>query len=94
MFGMGLTLKLTDFKRVLKAPKTVFIVVLSQYTIMPLLALGLVVLFQLPPEIAVGVILVGCTPRRDVIQTKGKTKKCDKNIPGCAIAIAAISMIN
>ncbi|WP_271402182.1 bile acid:sodium symporter family protein [Salinicoccus roseus] len=62
MFGMGLTLKLTDFKRVLKAPKTVFIVVLSQYTIMPLLALGLVVLFQLPPEIAVGVILVGCTP--------------------------------
>ena len=38
-----------------------FIVVASS-TIMPLLALGLVVLFQLPPEIAVGVILVGCTP--------------------------------
>ncbi|WP_411843955.1 bile acid:sodium symporter family protein [Salinicoccus sp. HZC-1] len=62
MFGMGLTLKLDDFKRVLKAPKIVFIVVIAQYTIMPLIALGLVFLFQLPPEIAVGVILVGCAP--------------------------------
>ncbi|GAB3069260.1 bile acid:sodium symporter family protein [Salinicoccus sesuvii] len=62
MFGMGLTLKPADFKRVVKAPKLVLIIVLAQYTIMPLLALGLVVLFQLPPELAVGVILVGCTP--------------------------------
>src|SRR5699024_1452146 len=60
MFGMGLTLKLEDFKRVLKVPKTVFVTVLLQYTIMPLVALGLVFLFQLPPELAVGVILVGC----------------------------------
>ncbi|WP_020008776.1 bile acid:sodium symporter family protein [Salinicoccus albus] len=62
MFGMGLTLKLEDFKRVLKVPKTVLVTVLLQYTIMPLVALGLVFLFQLPPELAVGVILVGCTP--------------------------------
>ncbi|WP_344701497.1 bile acid:sodium symporter family protein [Salinicoccus jeotgali] len=62
MFGMGMTLSLSDFKRVLKAPGKIFIIVLAQYTIMPLLALGLAVLFRLPPEIAVGVILVGCTP--------------------------------
>ncbi|HIW11749.1 MAG TPA: bile acid:sodium symporter family protein [Candidatus Salinicoccus stercoripullorum] len=62
MFGMGLTLKPEDFKRVLKAPKIVFIVVIAQYAIMPIIALGLVMLFQLPPEIAVGVILVGCAP--------------------------------
>ena len=62
MFGMGLTLKLGDFKRVLKVPKTVFVTVLLQYIIMPLVALGLVFLFQLPPELAVGVILVGCAP--------------------------------
>lgn len=62
MFGMGLTLKPGDFKRVLNAPKIVFIVVIAQYTIMPVIALGLVMLFQLPPEIAVGVILVGCAP--------------------------------
>ncbi|MBM7702016.1 bile acid:sodium symporter family protein [Metabacillus iocasae] len=62
MFGMGLTLSLDDFKSILKMPKAVFIGVLAQFTIMPLLAFGLATLFQLPPEIAVGVILVGCCP--------------------------------
>lgn len=62
MFGMGLTLKLKDFKQVITAPKEVITLVVAQYTIMPLLAVGLVFLFQLPPEIAIGVILVGCSP--------------------------------
>ncbi|AIF44270.1 bile acid:sodium symporter family protein [Virgibacillus sp. SK37] len=62
MFGMGLTLSLQDFKGVIQAPKAVLVAVAAQYTIMPLLAYGLANLFQLPPEIAVGVILVGCCP--------------------------------
>lgn len=62
MFGMGLTLSLDDFKGIIKAPKSVIIGVVAQYTIMPLLAFGLANLFQLPPEVAVGVILVGCCP--------------------------------
>lgn len=62
MFGMGLTLSLNDFKGIIKAPKSVIIGVISQYTIMPLLAFGLATAFKLPPEVAVGVILVGCCP--------------------------------
>lgn len=62
MFGMGLTLKFKDFKQVVKAPKEVITLAVAQYTIMPLIAVGLVFLFQLPPEIAIGVILVGCSP--------------------------------
>lgn len=62
MFGMGLTLSLEDFKGIVKAPKSVLIGVIAQYTIMPLLAFGLANAFQLPPEVAVGVILVGCCP--------------------------------
>ncbi|GAA0590736.1 bile acid:sodium symporter family protein [Virgibacillus siamensis] len=62
MFGMGLTLSLDDFKRVLKAPKVVVAGVVMQYTVMPLLAYGLATAFQLPPQVAVGVILVGCCP--------------------------------
>ncbi|KAB2494421.1 bile acid:sodium symporter family protein [Priestia endophytica] len=62
MFGMGLTLSLNDFKAVFKQPKSVLIGVVGQYTIMPGLAYGLAVLFQLPPEVAIGVILVGCCP--------------------------------
>lgn len=62
MFGMGLTLSVDDFKEVFRAPRSVLIAVVAQYTIMPLLAFGLAVGFQLPPEIAAGVILVGCCP--------------------------------
>ena len=62
MFGMGMTIKLTDFKMILKHPKGVAIGVVSQFVVMPLLAFGLAKIFNLPPEIAVGVILVGCCP--------------------------------
>lgn len=62
MFGMGLTLTLDDFRGIIKAPKSVIIGVFAQYTIMPLLAFGLATVFHFPPEVAVGVILVGCCP--------------------------------
>jgi len=62
MFGMGMTLKIEDFKMILQYPKGVAIGVVSQFVVMPLLAFGLAKVFNLPPEIAVGVILVGCCP--------------------------------
>lgn len=62
MFGMGLTLKASDFKVVFSHPKDVVIGCLAQFTIMPLLAFFLTKLFGLSPELAVGVILVGTCP--------------------------------
>jgi BASS family bile acid:Na+ symporter len=62
MFGMGLTLSPQDFKVVLSRPKDIFIGCLTQFTVMPLLALGLTLAFSLPKELAIGVILVGCCP--------------------------------
>ncbi len=62
MFGMGLTLKPTDFKVVFSRPKDVIIGCVSQFTIMPLLAFGLTKVFNLPAELAIGVILVGTCP--------------------------------
>ena len=62
MFGMGMTLKLSDFKVVFTKPKAVICGILSQFIIMPVLAFLLVMLFQLPTELAVGVILVGACP--------------------------------
>lgn len=62
MFGMGLTLKLEDFKVVFSRPKDVIIGCIAQFTIMPLLAFGLTKIFNLPVELAVGVILVGTCP--------------------------------
>lgn len=62
MFGMGLTLSPKDFRIVFSRPKDIFVGCLAQFTIMPLLALGLVWAFSLPKELALGVILVGCCP--------------------------------
>lgn len=62
MFGMGLTLKLHDFKIVFSRPKDVIIGCLAQFSIMPLLAWGLACLFRLDEALALGVVLVGCCP--------------------------------
>ena len=62
MFGMGMTMTFADFKSVLNRPKAVFIGVVAQFVVMPGLAYALCKLFQLPAEIAIGVILVGCCP--------------------------------
>lgn len=62
MFGMGLTLKLEDFKVVFTRPKDIIIGAIAQFTIMPLLAFLVSIAFKLPPELAVGVILVGTCP--------------------------------
>ncbi|ATG56008.1 Bile acid:sodium symporter [Brachybacterium ginsengisoli] len=62
MFAMGLTLTIPDFSLVARRPLPVLIGVVAQYVIMPLVGLGVTILLQLPPELAVGVILVGCAP--------------------------------
>lgn len=62
MFGMGLTISLDDFKEVAKRPFEVGIGVISQFLIMPLLAVLLTAIIPMSPEVAAGVILVGCCP--------------------------------
>ncbi|MDN5604503.1 bile acid:sodium symporter family protein [Rothia sp. HC945] len=62
MFGMGLTLTAPDFALVVKNPVPVVIGVVAQFVIMPLLGLLISWVLQLPAELAVGVILVGCCP--------------------------------
>ena len=62
MFGMGLTLNPQDFRIVFSRPKDVLIGCLAQFTVMPLLAWALTKAFALPPDLALGVILVGCCP--------------------------------
>lgn len=62
MFGMGMTLKRSDFSEVFKRPKDVLIGVCAHYLIMPLVAYVLCLVFRLPAPVAVGVILIGCCP--------------------------------
>lgn len=62
MFGMGANMSFDDFKGVVKMPKGVLIGVTCHYTVMPLVAFALSRLFNFSPEIAGGVILIGCVP--------------------------------
>lgn len=62
MFGMGLTIRAEDFKVVFSKPKEILVGCLAQYTVMPLSAWVLCKLLNLPADLAIGVILVGCCP--------------------------------
>jgi BASS family bile acid:Na+ symporter len=62
MFGMGTTLSVADFTRVLKMPWPVFIGFGLQFTIMPLVGFTLAKTFGFSDAIAAGVVLIGCCP--------------------------------
>ncbi|WP_367867671.1 bile acid:sodium symporter family protein [Pedobacter sp. WC2423] len=62
MFGMGTSMSLKDFVNVLKMPKGVFIGVFSHFLIMPLLGVTLANISGFKPEIAAGIVLIGCSP--------------------------------
>ena len=62
MFGMGLTLSTADFREVVRRPKEVLTGVVAQFTIMPISAYALCVLLNLPADVAVGMMLLGCAP--------------------------------
>ncbi|MDH7502724.1 MAG: bile acid:sodium symporter family protein [Verrucomicrobiota bacterium] len=62
MFGMGTTLSVADFARVLAVPWPVIVGMIAQYLVMPLVGFGLTLLFGFEPEIAAGVVLIGSAP--------------------------------
>jgi len=62
MFGMGSQMSFDDFRGIIKMPKGVLIGVALQFTIMPLVGLTIASIFSFPPEIAAGIILIGCVP--------------------------------
>ncbi|WP_394554394.1 bile acid:sodium symporter family protein [Agromyces sp. MMS24-JH15] len=62
MFGLGLSLTPGDFARVARYPKAVIVALACQLVLLPAIAFGLVVLFGLPPVLAVGMMLLAASP--------------------------------
>ncbi len=62
MFGMGLSLHIADFTRVLREPKAVLIGISAQLIILPLVAFMIALAFKLPPELAVGLMIISFAP--------------------------------
>jgi len=62
MFGMGTSMGVQDFVGVVKNPRGVLIGVVSHFIIMPGVGYLLAKSSGLPPEIAAGIVLIGCSP--------------------------------
>lgn len=62
MFGLGLSLTLADFKRVIVYPKAVAVGLLCQMVLLPAICFGLMKVFGLAPELAVGFMLLAASP--------------------------------
>jgi len=62
MLGLGLSLKIADFKRVVKFPKAVFIGLFCQMIILPFVCFGIAKMFNLGPELAIGLMLLSASP--------------------------------
>ncbi len=62
MAGMGASLTMNDFREVLRRPRGPLVGLLSQYGWMPLIAFGLCKVLGLPDDLAISLIVVGCTP--------------------------------
>ena len=62
MFGLGLGLTLTDFKRVIIIPRDFIIGFLGQVIILPIIAFILIHIISMPPEIALGVMVIAAAP--------------------------------
>ena len=62
MFGLGLSLQVADFRRVARTPRAVVVALGLQVLVLPVIAFGLVVAFDLDPLLAVGVMLLAASP--------------------------------
>ena len=62
MFGMGLSLRIADFSRVIQQPKAAAVGITAQLLVLPLIAFVVAIVFQLPPELAVGLMIISLAP--------------------------------
>ena len=62
MLGMGLSLTLADFRRVLLYPKAIMVGLINQLVLLPLIGFGLVSVLDVTPEIAVGIMILAACP--------------------------------
>ncbi len=62
MFGLGLGLKIENFTRVFKTPKDFIVGFISQLIILPMVAYLLIIILKIPPELAIGVMIIAAAP--------------------------------
>ncbi len=66
MFGVALNIRLGDFKKVFRQPKTALVGLFSEYLLLPILTLMLVFIFRPATSLALGMVLIACCPGGNV----------------------------
>ncbi len=90
MFNMGLTLTVADFRRIFQIPKTIVVGLICQLVLLPLLGLLVVNVFPMPPEMAVGVMLLALCPGGSTSNMISHLAKADIAL---SITLTAVSSI-
>ena len=62
MLGLGLGLSVKDFTRILRNPKDFFVGFFSQLVILPIVALGVALILNLPTALAIGLMIIAAAP--------------------------------
>lgn len=90
MLGMGMTLIITDFTRIIKYPKAILIGLTNQLIFLPIIGFSLAVAFNLNPIMAVGVIILASCPGGPTSNLI--TQVCKGNI-ALSVSLTAIASI-
>ena len=91
MFSLGIGLNLENFKRIIVQPKDFFVGVLSQVILFPILALLLALIFPIPVELKVGLMLLAAAPGG--VTTNIITKFADGDVALSISLTAVISLL-
>jgi bile acid:Na+ symporter, BASS family len=91
MIGLGLSLTLGDFKRVIVFPKAATIGLVAQLVGLPLAAFLLALLFKAPPEIAIGLVILAACPSG--VTSNAYTFAARADVPLCVTLSAVTSVV-
>ena len=92
MLGLGASLTLSDFSRVIKNPKDFFIGFVCQLFVLPLVAYLLIVILKVPTEMALGVMLIAAAPGG--VTSNVLTKFADGDVALSVTLTAFMSLIS
>jgi BASS family bile acid:Na+ symporter len=90
MLGMGLSLVVDDFKRILSYPKAMFVGLTNQLVLLPLIGFAIASLFPIRPEIAVGIMLLAACPGGPTSNLISHLAKADLAL---SVSLTAVSSV-
>ncbi len=90
MFSLGLGLKVQDFKNIMNNPKAFIVGIVNQMIILPIVAFLIIIMFSLPNNLAVGIMILSCCPGGVTSNILSKLAKGDTALSISCTAVASL----